>query len=135
MKTVVPAPTSLIRAGEYREMSRNQKLFWENRMMEYVKREMKLDEIFQKTDPLIFGQCTNNMQSKLEAQKYYHNMRGDYDLFLLMESTKGITFKFSGHKHPYHYLYDTKSFFYRCYQIGQTKTLGTSRLSIIRCRS
>ena len=135
MKTGVPAPTSLIRAGEYREMSRNQKLFWENRMMEYVKREMKLDGIFQKTDPLIFGQCTNNMQSNLEAQKYYHNMRGYYYLFLLVEATEGITFKFSGHKHPYHSLYDTKSFFCRYYHTGQTKTLGISRLSLIRCRS
>ena len=60
------------------------------------------------------------MRSKLEAHKNYENMRGYYGVLLLMASIKGINFKFNGHKHPLHALYNTECNFYRYYQTRQT---------------
>ena len=39
-----------------------------------------------------------------------------------MAATKGITFKFDGHKHPLYDFHDAKRDFYRYYQMGQTTT-------------
>ena len=47
-------------------------------------------------------------------------MGGDYDIFLLVDSTKGIIFKSNGHKHPPHTLNYTKREFYRYYQTWHT---------------
>ena len=43
-------------------------------------------------------------------------------MFLLVAATKGITFKFDGHKHPLYDFHDAKRDFYRYYQMGQTTT-------------
>ena len=47
-------------------------------------------------------------------------MGGDYDIVLLVDSTKGIIFKSNGHKHPPHTLNYTKREFYRYYQTWHT---------------
>ena len=41
-------------------------------------------------------------------------------MFLLVESIKGITFKFYGHNHRSHALHDAKRDFYRYYHTVQT---------------
>ena len=76
-------------------------------MIEYVKKEKKRDENFQKVYALIFRQCTKHMRSKIEAQQDYQSMRGDYNVFLLV---RGIVF--GRHKHPLHTIHDAKRDFY-----------------------
>ena len=69
---------------------------------------------------LIFGQCTKNVLSKLEAHKYFQKMMGGYDMLILVVAIKGLTFKFGGHNHPPYTLHEAKRDFYRYYQTGHT---------------
>ena len=81
-------------------------------MTQYIKRESNLDKNCQKAYALIFVQCTEHMRSKLKAREYYHIVRGDYEVFLLVGSIKGLTFKLYFHKHPLHSLRVDKRDFY-----------------------
>ena len=90
-------------------------------MTEYIKKETNIDDNYQKSYALIFGQCTNHMHSRLEDHKYYHRIRGDHYVFLLVTSIKGLTFKFDGHNHPSHALRDAKRDFCCYYHTVQTK--------------
>ena len=67
MKTGVPSPMRLTGTGDDRELSSDQKFVWGEIMMDYVKRETNIYENCNKSYMPIFGQCTNNMCSKLEA--------------------------------------------------------------------
>ena len=90
-------------------------------MTDCIKLYTKLEKHFQKAYILIFGQCNDHMLSKLESHKDYQNMRGYYNVLLLLVDTKGLTFKFDIHKHLPHALHDTRRDLYRYYQTGQTK--------------
>ena len=96
------------------ELSRDKKLVWDKIMMEYVKQEKKLYKNCQKAYALIFGKCANHMQSKLETHEDCQIIRGNYDVFLLVGTIKGLTFKSKGHKHPTHALNGAKIDFYHC---------------------
>ena len=62
---------------------------------------------------LIFGQCTKNVLSKIEAHKDFQKMMGVYDMLLLVGAIKGLTFKFGGNEYPRHALHDAKRDFYQ----------------------
>ena len=65
----VPSPIRLTLNGDGGELPINHKFVWEKIMTEYIKEETKLNEDYQKSYMLIFGKCTNNISSKLEAQE------------------------------------------------------------------
>ena len=77
IKTVVSSPMRSTLDGENRDLSRDQKLVWEKSITEYIKRQTKFDEKYEKSYSLIFIQCTGHMCSKLQANKDYHRIKED----------------------------------------------------------
>ena len=90
-------------------------------MTGYVNWETKLNDNCQKSYALIFGQCTEHMRLKLESHEDCQRMRVCYNMFVLMAAIRGITFKFNGHKHPFHSVHNAKQDYFRYNQTGQTK--------------
>ena len=52
------------------------------------------------------------MRSKMEAHKDYQTIRGNYDVFLLMVTIKGMIYKLNSHKHYLHAFHDARWNFY-----------------------
>ena len=60
----------------------------------YVKRDGILDENIQKAYSLIFGQCTEIIESKLKSSVNWDSMSSTYDMFAILEAIKTIIYKF-----------------------------------------
>jgi hypothetical protein len=74
--------------------SETQKRIWEKRVDKYVKRDITLQEKYEKLYSLIFGQCIKSMREKLEALNEYEEMMQTFDVIALMKAIKGLTYQF-----------------------------------------
>jgi hypothetical protein len=79
---------------------------------------MKLNENCQKHYSLIWGQCTEYMRAKLEAVMGYDKMCTSLDVIRLINSIKGLTYKFEGQNYHPRALHRAKK---RLYNFDQPK--------------
>ena len=93
-----------------------QKLIWTKDIGGYVKQKAKLAENCPKAYKLIYGKCNKYTRSKLESHPNCYNIKLNYDVFLLIKSIKGLTYKLYGNNQKCQALHDAKKYFYKFYQ-------------------
>jgi hypothetical protein len=70
---------------------------------------------------IIWGQCSEAMQAKVQSDNYYNDMNEDCDSLELIKVIKGIAYKFESQKNIYLALDNAKCAFYTYHQ-GADKT-------------
>jgi hypothetical protein len=100
------------------------KRIWEKEIDEYVKRKGKLEENCRKLFSLVLGQCTDYLKAKLESLASYPSMKENFDVFQLIKSVKGVTFKFEDSKYHLEALHDAKI---RFYSLRQDKDMDNAK--------
>ena len=82
----------------------------------YMKRRSTLDENVQNSYPLVLGQCTDLLKSKLKQSNKWHVASKKYDVLILIRIIRTITFKFDEQKYLPLALHQEKANFYNIRQ-------------------
>jgi hypothetical protein len=85
---------------------------WSNEVSTYVKRRAGMEEGLKKVFPLILGQCTDSMRSKLEGFDTYATISGSFDTIELLKLIKTTVYKFQSQRHPALSIHQAKRQFY-----------------------
>ena len=70
------------------------KKIWEERVKRYIEKEETLEEGKKKLFLLLWGQCTDIMQTEIRSLQDYEKMSKAYDPIELLKAIKSITFSF-----------------------------------------
>jgi hypothetical protein len=70
------------------QASKTDSAIWSNEVSTYVKRRAGMEEGLEKVFPLILGQCTDSMRSKLEGFDTYATISGSFDTIKLLKLIK-----------------------------------------------
>jgi hypothetical protein len=81
---------------------------FEKEVDEYVKRKSKHTQNSRKLFLLILGLCTEYLRAKFKALPEYLGMKEDFNIFTLIKSIKGITYKFEERSYYMEALHDSK---------------------------
>ena len=79
-----------------------QKLIFSKEIDEYVKRKSFLRENLKTVYSLIWGQCSEYMRAKVQANDDYENFSGNQDPVVLLKAIKSVNFKVEEHMYIYH---------------------------------
>jgi hypothetical protein len=90
---------------------------WEKFVDEFVTRKTILQENRKKTYSLIWGQCLDVMQQKVEAYPGYSNIAKTCNALALLQTIKNICYQFQVQKHLPQALHEAKRRFYNCHQL------------------
>jgi hypothetical protein len=102
-KFEVPGPTALADKATF-----TQKRIWKKRVDEYLKRDLKINENFDKLYTLIYGQCTDFMLEKLESLNDYKTIKQGFDAIKLIKAIKSLTYQFEGQRYHSQVLHQAK---------------------------
>ena len=94
---------------------------WEKKVNKHVKRTAYLKDNISTLYSLVWGQCTNIVQQRVEAMDTFGQMSTTGDGLMLLRATKDITYNLQSQKYLPHLLYESKSRFYTLFQ-GRTTT-------------
>ncbi len=75
---------------------------WRKKFYRYLSRQEKLEDNLRSIYSLVWGQCSNEMQAKLQALDGYDNADKNCDCIWLLTQIKGVMFKFEGQKEIFH---------------------------------
>merc|ERR1711884_365596 len=89
---------------------------FEKEIAEYVKRKKMLQINLEKAFSIILGQCTYDLQKKLEANKDWQTIFSTQNALDLLETIKLTTYKFDDEKYLPLSIFNAKSVYY---QFGQ----------------
>lgn len=90
------------------DASKTELRIWEKGVDEHVRRINYLKENVKTLYSLIWGQCTDIMQQKVEAMEDFEVMSAAGDGMLLLKAIKNITYHFQSQKYVPHSLYESK---------------------------
>ena len=88
--------------------TRTENRIWEKEVDEHVKRITYLKENIKTLCSLVWGQCTDIMQQRVEATDRFDAMSAAGDGLLLLKTIKDITYQFQSQKYIPHSLYESK---------------------------
>ena len=94
-------------------------MIYKEDMKEYVKRRSFLRENLKRAYALIWGQCTDLLKAKLEANSNYDTYSTQQDPIALLKAIKDINFKFEDHRYIYHSIFDAYKSFYSFRQTAE----------------
>jgi alkaline phosphatase len=96
------------------------KRIWEKKIDEFVKRELYFDENMQTLYSLIWGQCSDVMQARVEASSDYDKMSESGDSLALLKAIKAQAYNFQSQKNKANALHDAKRQLLMLYQDRHT---------------
>ena len=83
---------------EPKDVSKNatsiKKCLWEEHVKRYIDKEEALEEGKKKLYMLLWGQCTDVMQTELKSLANFEMFNKDYDPIVLLKAIKSITYSF-----------------------------------------
>ena len=85
---------------------------WEKKLDHISKREDQLEHNIRQVYALVWGQCTDILQQKIEAEDGFASMSAENDGLLLLKTIKNITYRFQSQKYAPHSLFEAKKRFY-----------------------
>jgi plasmid stabilization system protein ParE len=89
---------------------------WEKKVDNHVTRETILKEKMKSSYSLIWGQCSEIMQQKVEGSPKFVYLSQNGDAIELLRIIKDIAYKYQIQKHVPHALHEAKKRFYNCHQ-------------------
>ena len=89
---------------------------WEKQLDAISKRRDQLEHNLRQVFALVWGQCTDILQQKIEAEEGFAAMSADNDGLLLLRTIKNITYRFQSQKYSPHSLFESKKRFYTQFQ-------------------
>ena len=92
-------PPSAPRITRSNENTVEQDIYKEQVKM-FVSRRERYNENKDKLFPLIWGQCSNSMQSKLQAKTGFHEIDQSRNCLQLIKEIKGVIFNFESQEYP-----------------------------------
>ena len=101
--------------------SRTALRIWEKGVDEHVKRITYFKENIKTLYSLVWGQCTDIMQQKIEASEGFERISATGDGMTLLKAIKNVAYQFQSQKYLPHSIYETKKRFYAFFQ-GRTVT-------------
>jgi hypothetical protein len=117
-------PTLTLPVAPADEKDRTLNKVWDKEIDEYVKRKTQLADNMQTVYSLVWGQCTDVMQQKIEALSVYKTLTTNGDGLTVLKAIKGLMYNFQSQKYLPHALHESKRRFYLCSQ-GQHTTAST----------
>jgi hypothetical protein len=85
---------------------------WEKRLDAIAKREDQLEHNLRQLFALVWGQCTDALQQRIEAEEGFAKMSSENDGLLLLKTIKNITYHYQSQKYVPHSLFESKKRFY-----------------------
>ena len=89
---------------------------WEKTVDEHVKRIIHLDENIRTLYSLVWGQCSDVVRQKVEANKEFEDIASSGDGIKLLIIFKGISFHFQSQKYICHSIHEALKRYYNCAQ-------------------
>ena len=89
---------------------------WEKTVDEHVKRTLYLEENIKSLYSLVWGQCTDVVRQKVEANKKFAEIMSSGDGLQLLMILKGISFHFQSQKYLSHSIHEAMKRYYNCSQ-------------------
>jgi hypothetical protein len=96
--------------------SRSETRIWEKLIDEHVKRITYLNENMKTLYSLVWGQCTDIMRQKVEANDSFGHISATGDGLGLLTALKGVAYQFQGQKYLSHALHESMKRYYNCTQ-------------------
>jgi hypothetical protein len=103
------------------DASRSELRIWEKRLDAILKREDQLEHNIRQVYALVWGQCTEILQQRIEAEDGFASMSDENNGLLLLKTIKNITYRYQSQKYIPHSLFESKKRFYTQFQ-GRTMT-------------
>ena len=75
---------------------------WRKKFDRYLSKQEKLEDNLRSIYSLVWGQCSNAMQAKVQALEGYYDADKKCDCIWLLTQIKGVMFKFEGQKEIFH---------------------------------
>jgi hypothetical protein len=97
------------------EATRTQVRIWEKKVYDYVTRCTVLEQNIKSTHFLIWGQCSDLMQQKVEASEGFDCITKRCDAIELLKIIKDIAYNLQTQKYTPHALHEAKRQFYNCH--------------------
>jgi hypothetical protein len=85
---------------------------WEQKIDAIAKREDQLNHNLRQLFALIWGQCTEVLQQRVEAEEGFAKMSNENDGLLLLKTIKNITYRYQSQKYVPDSLFESKKRFY-----------------------
>ena len=85
---------------------------WEKKLDALSRREDQLDHNLRQLFALVWGQCTEVLQQRLEAEDGFSTMSANNDGLALLKAIKNITFHHQSQKYTPHNVFEAKRRFY-----------------------
>jgi hypothetical protein len=89
---------------------------WEKTVNEHVKRTLYLEENIKSLYSLVWGQCSNVVRQKVEANNKFAEIASRGDGLQLLTILKGISFHFQSQKYLSHSIHKAMKCYYNCSQ-------------------
>ena len=116
------APKFAIPADLKDSASKAEVRLWEKKIDSLSKREDQLEHNLRQVFALVWGQCTDILQQKIESEEGFASMSAENDGLLLIKTIKNITYQYQSQKYVPHSLFEAKKRYYMQYQ-GRTTTV------------
>ena len=100
---------------------------WEKKVDSISKREDQLEHNLRQVYALVWGQCTDILQQKIEAEEGFATMSAENDGLLLLKTIKNITYRYQSQKYCPHSLFESKK---RFFTQSQGRTMTTQQYHI-----
>jgi hypothetical protein len=85
---------------------------WEKKVDSISKREDQLEHNLRQVYALVWGQCTDILQQKIESEEGFATMSTENDGLLLLKTIKNITYRYQSQKYCPHSLFESKKRFF-----------------------
>jgi tartrate dehydratase beta subunit/fumarate hydratase class I family protein len=115
-KIALVQPKNLTKT-EYEDLGK--KFMWEIKMKDYMKRLDVMESNTRAIYAIVWGQCSQMMQSKIESLPGYSVGHVGCDCIWLLKEIQGITHQFEGTRNVFISLHDAWSSYYNCKQRSQ----------------
>ena len=92
--TTLTPPPNLTKTEYENDMAK--KMIWETTMKTYMKRVDMMESNLRGVYAIVWGQCSQMMQSKLESLDNYETKSTSCDCIWLLKEIQGITHRFEG---------------------------------------
>ena len=89
---------------------------WEKMVDKHVRRISYLEENIKSLYSLVWGQCSDVVRQKVEANKDFEGMADSGDGIKLLITLKGISFHFQSQRHLSHAIHEALKRYYNCSQ-------------------
>ena len=109
-------PTITTPADPPDNASKSETRIWEKLIDEHVKRITYLNENMKTLYSLVWGQCTDIMRQKVEANNSFETISKTGDGLGLLTTLKGVAYQFQGQKYISHALHESMKRYYNCSQ-------------------